>query len=95
MYKEQEKLKSMKTHREVHKAYVSKMADLPTYNTVFFPVRVSVQDTLVGCPDRSVLMGGVLNPFYTHYLRVTLCKPSVPESCAHFTLQRGEILCIP
>ena len=41
MYKEQEKLKSMKTHREVHEAYVDKMAYLPTYDTVFFPVRVS------------------------------------------------------
>ena len=41
MYKEQEKLKSMKTHKEVHEAYVNKMATLPTYNTIFFPVRVS------------------------------------------------------
>ena len=41
MYKEQEKLKSMKTHREVHEAYVDRMAYLPTYDTVFFPVRVS------------------------------------------------------
>ena len=42
MYKEQERLKSMKTHKEVHKAYVSMMMGLLTYNTVFFPVRVSV-----------------------------------------------------
>ena len=45
MYREQEKLKSMKTHRAVHKAYVDLMARLPTYNTVFFPVRVSILDT--------------------------------------------------
>ena len=42
MYREQEKLKSMKSHKAVHKAYVDLMACLPTYDTVFFPVRVSI-----------------------------------------------------
>ena len=42
MYKEQEKLKHMKTHKAVHKSYINTMMSLLTYNTVFFPVRVSV-----------------------------------------------------
>ena len=41
MYKEQEKLKSMKTHKDVQKAYTERISGLPTYNTIFFPVRVS------------------------------------------------------
>ena len=42
MYREQEKLKAMKTHKDVQKAYTERISGLPTYNTIFFPVRVSV-----------------------------------------------------
>ena len=40
MYKEQEALKS-KTHSEICEAYTTYCSKLPTYNAVFFPVRVS------------------------------------------------------
>ena len=45
MYKEQEKLKTIKTHKDVHKAYAKRISGLPTYSTIFFPVRVSVYST--------------------------------------------------
>ena len=57
MYKEQEKLKTLKTHTEVHEAYSRLISTLPTYGTVFFPVRVSFR-TVSECVLNSVKCPG-------------------------------------
>ena len=48
MYKEQERLKTMKTHKVVHEAYINQMSGMLTYGTIFFPVRVSSVYTASG-----------------------------------------------
>jgi hypothetical protein len=57
MYREQEKLRGMKTHREVHREYVRKMAGLPTYNTVFFPVREPRKKMLHSTKLKPIILG--------------------------------------
>jgi hypothetical protein len=57
MYKEQERLKSMKTHKVVHKAYIRMMMGLLTYNTVFFPVREPRKKVLQSTKLKPIILG--------------------------------------
>lgn len=47
MYKEQESL-AKKTHKEIEDRYIDYYSQLESYGAIFFPVRVSADDTSCG-----------------------------------------------
>jgi hypothetical protein len=57
MYKEQEKLKTIKTHKDVHKAYAKRISGLPTYSTIFFPVREPRKKVLQSTKLKPIVLG--------------------------------------
>lgn len=85
MYREQEALKS-KTHKDVNEGYVQLCSKLATYDAIFFPVRVSLNPTIL----LSVSSYSCLPDFITY---VMPCSISVLTKVSNNGLLYSECTC--